>query len=103
MFTENREKTKDIYLSSNPVEIKPLNKEMYIGGFFAYSINKNGATAILNYIQNNGIKHGIDYLLKILNFNAFETQPHLVFTDVYDNKQSKTDTDIQNNYDIFCN
>jgi GR25 family glycosyltransferase involved in LPS biosynthesis len=99
MFTENREKTKDIYLSSNPVEIKPLNKEMYIGGFFAYSINKNGATAILNYIQNNGIKHGIDYLLKILKFNAFETQPHLVFTDVYDNKQSKTDTDIQNNYD----
>jgi len=99
MFPEHREKTKDIYLSSNTVEVKSLNRELYIGGFFAYSVNKKGAISILNYIQNNGIKHGIDYLLKILNFNAFETQPHLVFTNVYDGKESKTDTDIQNNFD----
>ena len=32
-----------------------------------YSINKKGASILLSYIEQHGIKHGIDYLIKMTN------------------------------------
>lgn len=100
MFEKNR--NYDIYnMVSESVDVKDLNKDLYIGGSFAYSINKVGAKKILDYIDQNGINHGIDYLNKILDNNklrSYECQPQIVFSDWNENGK-KIDSDIQNIFD----
>lgn len=100
MFEKNR--NYDIYnMVSHEVDVKELNKDIYIGGYFAYSINKVGAKKILDYIDQNGINHGIDYLNKILDNNilrSYECQPQIVFSDWNENGK-KIDSDIQNTFD----
>uniref|UniRef100_A0A6C0E7H2 Uncharacterized protein n=1 Tax=viral metagenome TaxID=1070528 RepID=A0A6C0E7H2_9ZZZZ len=100
MFEKNR--NYDIYnLVSESVDVKDLNKDLYIGGTFAYSINKVGAKKLLEYIDKNGINHGIDYLNKILDNNilhSYECQPQIVFSDWNENGK-KIDSDIQNTFD----
>jgi FkbM family methyltransferase len=88
---------------SESVDVVDLNKDIYIGGYFAYSINKNGARKILEYIDKNGINHGIDYLNKILDNNilhSYECQPQIVFSDWNENGK-KIDSDIQNLFDAI--
>jgi len=96
MFSKNRFFLKDIYENDNEnIQISLLNKNLYIGGTHCYSINKNGAKILLDYINNNGIKHGIDYLMKIAdNLECYETQPNLVFAEWNENG-ALIDTDIQ--------
>jgi hypothetical protein len=56
---------------------------------------------LLEYIDQNGINHGIDYLNKILDNNilhSYECQPQIVFSDWNENGK-KIDSDIQNVYD----
>lgn len=100
MFEKNR--NYDVYnLVSDEVDVTELNKDLYIGGYFAYSINKTGAKKLLEYIDQNGINHGIDYLNKILDNNilhSYECQPQIVFSDWNENGK-KIDSDIQNVYD----
>jgi len=98
MFEKNRDY--DIYNSvSEAVNVIDLNKELYIGGFFAYSINKAGARKMIEYINTNGIKHGIDYLFKIYSeIQCYECHPQIAFSDWNENGKS-IDTDIQNVYD----
>ena len=100
MFEKNRIKYSKIYNDiSETVEIKPLSRDVYIGGTFSYSINKNGAKILVDYIKNNGIKHGIDYLnILLTNLNSYECQPQLTFSDWNENYKP-IDTDIQNMYD----
>ena len=101
MFEKERIKVKNKYNNNNvDIKIQKLNKKLYIGGYFGYSINKIGAKKMINYIDDNGIKHGIDYLNKIVDINSFECIPQLVFTDWNENGK-KIDTDIQNNYNSF--
>jgi len=100
MFENDRQEVKDIYDNDllETIKVTALNKKIYIGGFFTYSINKNGAKILVNYIENNGIKHGIDYLIKIINnLQSYECQPHLVFS-VWNEGGKKIDSDIQNIY-----
>jgi GR25 family glycosyltransferase involved in LPS biosynthesis len=79
----------------------PLNKDLYIGGFFAYSINKTGAQKMVDYIKVNGIKHGIDYLVKIMpELLVKELQPHIVFSE-WCEAGKIIDTDIQTNYNAL--
>ena len=101
MFSQKREAVKDIYDTTDTViKVEPFNKDLYIGGFFAYSINKVGAQKLLDYIANNGIKHGIDYLVKIVpDLNVREIQPFLFFSQWYEKQDKPIDTDIQMNYD----
>jgi GR25 family glycosyltransferase involved in LPS biosynthesis len=106
MFEKNRQQVKNIYdnESLETVKVTPLNKELYIGGTFCYSINKKGARKIVDYVQNNGIKHGIDYVMKITgNLECHESQPQLVFSEWSGGSESgqKIDSDIQNYYDCF--
>ena len=100
MFEKNR--NYDVYnLVSDEVAVTELNKDIYIGGYFAYSINKNGAKKLLEYIDQNGINHGIDYLNKILDndiLESHECQPQIVFSDWNENGK-KIDSDIQNAFD----
>jgi len=103
MFKQVRNQVKNIYdVSDEKIVFSPFRNELYIGGFFGYIITKNGAQKLINYIQNNNIKHGIDYLIKIVpNLNVFEINPHIVFSDWYDNINSKVNTDIQKDFDTF--
>ena len=59
----------------------PLDKHVYIGGFYAYIVTKRGAKKLLDYISQNGIRHGIDYLVKIIpDFVSYNCQPHIVLS-----------------------
>ena len=101
IFSKEREKIKDLYNNNNTstIDIAPLNITLYIGGFFMYSINKVGAAKLLNYIEQNGIKHGIDYLIKICpNLNCKETQPHLAFSEWVENNNTDVNSDIQRDF-----
>ena len=100
MFEKDRKLNFDIYNNTiETVKIVPLNTKVYIGGTFAYSINKKGATKMLDYIKTNGIKHGIDYLIKLnTGLHGYECQPQLVFSEWNENG-AKIDSDIQNIYD----
>ena len=71
----------------------------YIGGFFGYIITKQGAKKLDEFIQKNGIKHGIDYLIKLIpGFVASNVQPHIVVTEWVSSFTSPVDTDIQKDY-----
>ena len=83
--------------STSPVVPLDLNK--YIGGTFGYIITNIGAKKLLHYISQNGIKHGIDYMMKIVpDLNRFNSQPHIVFSEWFSSSESKVDTDIQRDY-----
>jgi GR25 family glycosyltransferase involved in LPS biosynthesis len=106
MFASRREEVKHIYdtcaygIDAENIKVKPLDKNLYIGGTFAYTINKIGAQKLITYIAENGIKHGIDYLMKIApSLNIQELQPLLVWSDWYEDKGKPVDTDIQKNYE----
>ena len=98
MFEKERNKVKDIYNSEESgINIQTLNKNLYIGGFFSYTINKAGAQFLIDYINNNGIKHGIDYLIKISDVSAYECVPQLFFSE-WNEDCKEIDTDIQTDY-----
>jgi len=95
MFEKIRSKMKDMYDSeSKDTETKNLNKTLYMGGTFGYSINKIGAKKMIKYIKTNGIKHGIDYLNKIIDIDCWECNPCLVFSEWAENRK-QIDSDIQ--------
>lgn len=75
----------------------PLNKDKYVGGTFGYIISKSGANAYLKYIKENGIRHGIDYLVRLLpsTFKCEVAQPHIVFSEWVRDVSSSVDSDIQ--------
>lgn len=100
MFDKERNEIKKYNETDNKnIIIQNLNRHIYIGGYFTYSINKIGAKKLLNYIKNNGIKHGIDYLNKIIpNLENSETVPQLTFTK-WNEGGTKIDSDIQNDYE----
>ena len=106
MFEKDRNNVKDIYNDEEkePLYVTNLNTSLYIGGTFAYSISKKGARKILDYITENGIGHGIDYVLKMAvckgRLDALEVRPNIVFSTWYENINVDVDTDIQK--DMAC-
>jgi GR25 family glycosyltransferase involved in LPS biosynthesis len=94
----NENKKRDALPSSSAMSSVsgPFVNATYIGGFFAYIITRAGATKMLDYISKNGIKHGIDYLVKIIpDLNCLSAQPHLVFSDMVYSGSANTDSNIQ--------
>lgn len=100
MFDKERNEIKKYNeVETDDIKIENLNRHIYIGGYFTYSINKIGAKKMIDYIKNNGIKHGIDYLNKIIpDINNCEIIPQLTFTE-WNEAGKDIDTDIQNNYE----
>ena len=97
-FLEKYGKIEDESKNKNYI-IELLNHELYVGGTFCYSINKKGARQILHYIEKNGIKHGIDYVMKISGeFIKYELQPQIIFSE-WNEYGRKNDSDIQHNYE----
>src|SRR5205085_2389725 len=103
MFDTDRAKYADLYSQSDrKVSLIPLKRNVYIGGFFNYIVTKAGAKRILSWIKKNHIRHGIDYLMKIIpELNVYETQPHIVFTDWVRTTVSNTDSDIQKDFNVL--
>jgi collagen beta-1,O-galactosyltransferase len=104
MFKRVRDQVKNVYDDEECIEIniKKLCSHNYIGGTFGYTINKKGAFKLLKYIEINGIKHGIDYVMKCCydrdNIDAYECQPLLLFSE-WNESNNNIDTDIQRNHD----
>ena len=102
MFSETLDRVKHIYRVENEyvnLTIDRLQMDYYIGGTHCYSINKNGARKLVDYIEKHGIKHGIDYLFKIVpELECFETRPHISFAE-WNEGDKAIDSDIQNIYD----
>ena len=108
MHEYNRQQVKDIYESNNANnantkwDICPLINNLYIGATFAYTINKQGAQRMCDYIDANGIKHGIDYIIKINTLiECKELRPQIAFSDWHEAGTKVIDTDIQNNRETF--
>jgi GR25 family glycosyltransferase involved in LPS biosynthesis len=82
--------------------ITDLDKNIYIGGFFSYIITKRGAERMMNYISIHGIKHGIDYLIKIVRpLKCITLQPHIIYSEWVKNPESAVDSDIQKETEVF--
>ena len=104
MFAAHRNEYKSLYYENNMNNIKMtgLNRNIYIGGFFSYTINKAGAQKMVDYIKLNGIKHGIDYLIKINhNLNAVELQPFITFSNWDETGAGTVDSNIQQKYETM--
>jgi GR25 family glycosyltransferase involved in LPS biosynthesis len=77
----------------------PLDHNIFVGGTFGYIVTQSGCKKLLDYISINGIKHGIDYLMKIVpGIKSFNPQPHIIFSDWLVSSESAVDTDIQRDY-----
>lgn len=87
--------------TNTDLRIESLDCNLYVGGFFGYVITKQGASKLLNFISNNGIRHGIDYIpLKYreeIGLNMYEALPFMITSDYVDG-QNGVDSDIQYNY-----
>jgi len=82
-------------------KITEYDTENNIGGTIGYLISKPGADKILKFIEKNGIKHGIDYLMfhyhKEMDLKQFQIINPLIFSEcARDN--NRVDSDIQ--YDM---
>ena len=96
MFEDERNKSKHIYdVESEFTKITRLDKKKFIGGTFAYIVTKRGAKNLIDYIIKNGIKHGIDYLHKIVDsLIIYECQPLLTQSEWFQ-FHKPIDTSIQ--------
>ena len=99
MYNNERNKVKHIYdIENSTINIEKLNNNLFIGGTHCYSINKLGARKMINYMEINGIKHGIDYVMgKKMHDICYESQPHIAFAE-WNESNDVIDTDIQTNY-----
>jgi GR25 family glycosyltransferase involved in LPS biosynthesis/tetratricopeptide (TPR) repeat protein len=76
-----------------------LEKQTYVGGTFGYCVTTAGAKKLCDYIAQNGIKHGIDYLIKLVpDLQCWTAQPHLVFSEWYRPSNPIIDSDIQKDF-----
>jgi GR25 family glycosyltransferase involved in LPS biosynthesis/tetratricopeptide (TPR) repeat protein len=97
MFNSKRKQVQSVYdIVTEQSTIHPLDTNLYIGGTFSYVINKSGAQKLVQYINDNGIKHGIDYVMKINpTLTLSEVHPCLVHSPWYETVTEPVDTDIQ--------
>ena len=105
MWSDQRKQVSNIYdIESPEIYMSNLNKNLYIGGIFLYSINKNGAKKLIQYIEKNGIKIPIDNLMGIVQeVNQFEVKPFLAFSDWAEHDKI-VDSDIQYDHNsLFSN
>ena len=91
--------------NNNDIEFIDFSEHIYIvGGCFGYIITKSGAKKLINLIKHSGIKHGIDYYIRInkINLNMELVKPSIVYTQ-WCNLESYNivDSDIQKDYNSF--
>ena len=79
-------------------EIIPLQKELYVGGCFAYIISLAGAKKLIDYINLNSISHSIDTLMVNRKLIMYECSSHIVFSNWLDSNVP-LNSDVHSNYD----
>jgi GR25 family glycosyltransferase involved in LPS biosynthesis len=88
----------------NRILLDDIDYDIYVGGYFAYIITKEGAKKMLDFISLNGVKHGIDYIPKKykndLNMTIKSVYPFIVTSDFTSNNNN-TDSDIQRDLSTF--
>lgn len=95
------------YDEPNKVKIKEININNFVGGTFGYIATKKGALKMLKIIEEEGIKYGIDWLMrqksKHLNgpLNLITIQPNIIFSEWVRTSDSNIDSDIQKDYSRF--
>ena len=102
IFENKRKEVSEEYTKENDkILISKLNTNLYMGGTFAYSVNKKGAQKLVKYIEENHIQNGIDYLMvkRCKDLFTWELKPQIVFSDCYESVDGNVDTDIQSNYE----
>lgn len=84
-------------VESDTTKIESLKGDLYVGGTHCYSITKEGANGLIDFIDMHGIPHGIDYLMAKLQkvVPVYETVPHLAFAEWQDSPDNIIDSDIQ--------
>ena len=76
-----------------------FDMNLYVGGTFGYIITPAGARKYLSYIKYNGIRHGIDYLLRLIpDMNCNAAHPHIVISEWVQPTTVNSDSDVQRNY-----
>lgn len=92
----------DTVYDNKRIEILNYDIVNNIGGTFCYMVSKRGATKFLSFIEKNGIRHGIDYLMfryhKEMDLKQYQITCPLVLSECVRHNNS-ADSDIQ--YD--CN
>jgi GR25 family glycosyltransferase involved in LPS biosynthesis len=99
------DKQKEAYYNKNKdivgIRIQPYDTNTTIGGTFGYYICKSGAQKFVDFIELNGIKHGIDYLMfhyyKEMNLKHYEAVPQIIHSE-YVSSNKIVDSDIQYDY-----
>lgn len=95
MFEDNRKKHTKYLIDTDNIIIDYLKRDLFIGGTHCYSIKRETAQSLIDYIDIFGIKHGIDYIMGKTqsDVSVYETIPHLVFAEC--SITDSIDTDIQ--------
>jgi len=96
MYSKDRDASYD---AKDGCAVQPFQGDLFVGGTFGYYITKRGAQRLLDYVAIHGIKHGIDYVMKLAAIDCMECKPHLVFSEW--NEYYLIDSDIQGNYEAF--
>lgn len=86
------------YIDDKSFSVHPLDRSLFCGGAFGYIITKEGAQYLVDYIQQNGIRMVIDYLVYNSGVGLFESHPHLVFTQAVQYAGNGIDSDIQKTF-----
>ena len=96
MFELERRKILDIYEGDADIDLHELDRNLYIGGTFLYSINKVGAKKALDIVNKKGVKYGIDRVIikTQVEIECKELRPLLGFSEWNENGK-EIDSDIQ--------
>ena len=101
MYNKHKKTYAEKISNIKSLSIIPYDTTLTIGGTFGYIINKSGASKLVNYINENGVKHGIDYVMfyraNEMDLNHFETVPQIIFSE-FVGGTNKVDSDIQYDY-----
>lgn len=100
VFSKNKHSINSRQLDNNNKFIK-FEKQLYVGGYFTYSINKIGAYKLLNYIQKHNLTRAIDFINIQAKLECYEYYKHISHTNWDEFYNIKIDSDIQYNYDNY--
>jgi GR25 family glycosyltransferase involved in LPS biosynthesis len=103
---ENNRKTKPIHPDKidHDIRIQPLQYNKTIGGTFGFIITKSFCSKILKCIEENGIKHGIDFFINTnsskYGIKQFELVEDIIYSD-WVQVTGTVDSDIQTDYNTI--
>ena len=88
----------DAPTTAGDITVREMQWDGFLGGTYAYAVSKSGARKLLDHALAHGIKHGVDYWLKLVpGMRTVCTVPWLA-TSEYLDATVDVDTDIQKSF-----